>query len=166
MGSVAKSYMRKGFLIYCMRKCTNMYIPIYKEAASHMIPSEFPYILYEENLIFFLYQCRVHWFWTFFETEGRTPPRKWIKHWIKDTSMRYIFCCFKSFSARGNLCNVLFLLFWGKIFQRLNLEWYRPNLLGHKKKIAKFLMRTFTCRSTFFWCKVCYKCCLSTEMTT
>ncbi len=46
MGSVAKSYMRKGFLIYEeMRK----YLTIYDEAISYMalqppIPSEFPYI--------------------------------------------------------------------------------------------------------------------------
>ncbi len=52
MGSVAKSYMRKGFLVYEeMRK----YLTIYEEAASHTvqymklymykpIPSEFPYM--------------------------------------------------------------------------------------------------------------------------
>jgi hypothetical protein len=40
-GSVAKSYMRKGFLIYEeMRK----YLVIYGEAVSHIFPSEFPYI--------------------------------------------------------------------------------------------------------------------------
>jgi hypothetical protein len=27
----------------------------------------------------------------------------------------------------------------------------RNCLLGHRKKIAKFLMRTFTCRSTFLY---------------
>jgi hypothetical protein len=46
MGSGAKSYMRKGFLI--MRKCTNIFI-IYEEFVSHIYdfahdPSEFPNI--------------------------------------------------------------------------------------------------------------------------
>jgi hypothetical protein len=48
----------------------------------------------------------------------------------------------------------LFLLFSGKIFQQLNLEWYRRQKLlagTHRKKIAKFLMRTFTCRSAFLY---------------
>jgi hypothetical protein len=27
-------------------------------------------------------------------------------------------------------------------------------LLGHRKKIAKFLMRTFTCRSTFLYASI------------
>ncbi len=46
MGSGAKTYMRKGFLIYEeMRK----FFPIYEEA-DH---SEFPYI-YEENFLSFL----------------------------------------------------------------------------------------------------------------
>jgi hypothetical protein len=45
MGAVAKSYMRKGFLIYEeMRKD----LVIYEEAVSHMalqqLPSGFPYI--------------------------------------------------------------------------------------------------------------------------
>ena len=52
-GAVAKSYMRKGFLIYEeMRK----YFPIYEEAVSH-ICSILNFLLYEENLIFFFYQC-------------------------------------------------------------------------------------------------------------
>ncbi len=44
--------------------------------------------------------------------------------------------------------------FWGKIFHQLNLEWYRQKLLAEtysRKKIAKFIMRTFTCRSTFLY---------------
>ncbi len=51
-GAVAKSYMRKGFLIYEeMRK----YFPIYEEAVSHIwlyncsIPN---FLIHEENLIF------------------------------------------------------------------------------------------------------------------
>jgi hypothetical protein len=45
--------MKKGFLIYEeMRK----YFPMYEEAVSHI--SEFPYTVYEENLISF-YQCTV-----------------------------------------------------------------------------------------------------------
>jgi hypothetical protein len=40
--------------------------------------------------------------------------------------------------------------FWEKYY--LNLECYCRNcLLGHRKKIAKFLMRTFTYRSTFLY---------------
>ncbi len=53
-GAVAKSYMRKGFLIYEeMRK----YVTIYKEAVSHISLcncSILNFLLYEENLIFFL----------------------------------------------------------------------------------------------------------------
>jgi hypothetical protein len=41
-GTVAKSYKRKGFLIY-------EEMPVYGEAVNH--------ILKEENLIFFFYQC-------------------------------------------------------------------------------------------------------------
>jgi hypothetical protein len=58
MESVAKSYMRKGFLIYEeMRK----YLTILRRPSIiydfTTDPSDFPYILYEENLIFFFYQC-------------------------------------------------------------------------------------------------------------
>ncbi len=52
-GEVAKSYMRKGFLIYEeMRK----YFPIYEEAVSHIWLcncSTLNFPIYEENLIFF-----------------------------------------------------------------------------------------------------------------
>ncbi len=52
-GAVAKSYVRKGFLIYEeMRK----YFPIYKEAVSHIWLcncSILNFLIYEENLIFF-----------------------------------------------------------------------------------------------------------------
>ncbi len=52
-GAVAKSYMKKGFLIYEeMRK----YIPIYEEAISHIWLcncSVLHFPIYEENLIFF-----------------------------------------------------------------------------------------------------------------
>jgi hypothetical protein len=56
-GAVAKSYMRKGFLIYEeMRK----YFPIWEEAVSHMtlqlLHSEFPYIW--EKFDFLFYQCK------------------------------------------------------------------------------------------------------------
>ena len=54
MGAVAKSYMRKGFLINEeMRK----YIPIYEDAVSHMgicNCSILNFLIYEENLIFFI----------------------------------------------------------------------------------------------------------------
>ncbi len=52
-GAVAKSYMRKGFLLYKeMRK----YFPIYEEAVSHIRLCNFStlnFLIYEENLIFF-----------------------------------------------------------------------------------------------------------------
>ncbi len=55
-GADAKSYMRKGFLLYEeMRK----YFPIYEEAVSHMtlqlLHSEFPYIWGKFDFLF--YQC-------------------------------------------------------------------------------------------------------------
>ncbi len=53
MGAVAKSYMRKGFLIYEeMQK--------YEEAVSHIWlcnRSLLNFLIYEENSIFFFYQC-------------------------------------------------------------------------------------------------------------
>jgi hypothetical protein len=52
MGSVAKSYMRKGFLIYEeMRK----YLTIYEEAVSHIYlcnRSLLNFLIYEENFLF------------------------------------------------------------------------------------------------------------------
>jgi hypothetical protein len=59
-GAVAKSYIWKGFLIY---EEMQKYFPIYEEAVSHihmtlqLLHSEFPYTVYEENLIFFLSVC-------------------------------------------------------------------------------------------------------------
>ncbi len=54
MGSGAKSYMRKGFQTYEeMRK----YLTIYEDAVSH-IWSLLNFLIYEENYIFFFYQCR------------------------------------------------------------------------------------------------------------
>ncbi len=56
-GAFAKSYMRKGLLIYEeMRK----YFPIYEEAVSHIWLCNWSilnFLIYEENLIFFFYQC-------------------------------------------------------------------------------------------------------------
>jgi hypothetical protein len=49
----------------------------------------------------------------------------------------------------------LCLLFLGRSFPQLNLNDVSRNcLVGNGKKIAKFLMRTFTCRSTFLY--VCW----------
>jgi hypothetical protein len=46
----------------------------------------------------------------------------------------------------------LFLLFLGRSISQLNLNGASRNcLLGNGMKIAKFLMRTFTCRSTFLY---------------
>jgi hypothetical protein len=57
-GAVAKSYMRKGFLIYEeMRK----YFPIHEEAVSHIRlcnNSILNFLIYEENL--FSFYKRVH----------------------------------------------------------------------------------------------------------
>ncbi len=59
MGAAAKSYMRKGFLIYEeMRK----YLVIYEEAVSHIWlcnRSLLDFLTYEESLVFFFYQCVV-----------------------------------------------------------------------------------------------------------
>jgi hypothetical protein len=55
-GAVAKSYIRKGFLIY---EKMQKYFSIYKEAVSHKYLcncSTLNFPIYEENLIFF-YQC-------------------------------------------------------------------------------------------------------------
>ncbi len=59
-GAVAKSYMRKGFLIYEeMRK----YIPIYEEAVSHIWLATAPFwiFLYMRKILFLFYQRSV---WT------------------------------------------------------------------------------------------------------
>jgi hypothetical protein len=60
MGAVAKSYMRKGILIYEeMRK----YLIIYKGTVGHLWlcnRSHLNFLIYEENLIFFFYHCLVH----------------------------------------------------------------------------------------------------------
>jgi hypothetical protein len=57
IGAVAKSYPRKGFLIYKeMRK----YFPIYEEAVSHIRLcncSILNFLIYEEKYIIFFYQC-------------------------------------------------------------------------------------------------------------
>jgi hypothetical protein len=62
-GEVAKSYMRKGFLIlYIYEKCANISpymrrpLVIYDFATAP--ETEFPYIQYKETLVFFFYQCR------------------------------------------------------------------------------------------------------------
>jgi hypothetical protein len=54
MGSGAKSYMRKGFLIYeeYISPCMRMPLVIYDFASD---PSEFPYIQYEEKKIIFFF---------------------------------------------------------------------------------------------------------------
>jgi hypothetical protein len=45
----------------------------------------------------------------------------------------------------------------GGMGPQLNLNDIGRNcLLGYRKKIAKFLMRTFTCRSTFLYGKIAY----------
>ncbi len=60
MGSVAKSCMRKGLLIFDE---TRKYLTIYEEAVSHIWlynRSLLNFLIYEENLIFFL-SVRFNW---------------------------------------------------------------------------------------------------------
>jgi hypothetical protein len=56
---------------------------------------------------------------------------------------------FKSFSSTVNILISIFMI------QILNSQNFsdigRNYLLGNRKKIAKFLMRTFTCRSTLLY---------------
>jgi hypothetical protein len=57
--AVAKSHMRKGFLIY--EEMRN-YLIIYEEAVSlQLLHSEFPYTVYEESLIFFFIGVEYHY---------------------------------------------------------------------------------------------------------
>jgi hypothetical protein len=57
MVAVAKSYMRKGLLIYEeMRK----YLVIYEETVSHILLCNrflLDFLIYEENFCFLFYQC-------------------------------------------------------------------------------------------------------------
>ncbi len=55
-GAVAKSYVGKGFLITSVRNCANIKPCMRRPLVIltlQLLPSEFPHILYEENLIFF-----------------------------------------------------------------------------------------------------------------
>ncbi len=61
MGAVAKSYMRKAFLIY---EEMSKYLVIYEEAVSHLWNrSLLDFLIYEENFVFFFisvqYSCRI-----------------------------------------------------------------------------------------------------------
>ncbi len=75
MRAVAKSIMRKGFLIFEeMRK----YLTIYEEAVSHIWlcnRSLLNFLIYEENSIFFFYQCGLLWI-----SAGNRSKRK-MKQW-------------------------------------------------------------------------------------
>ncbi len=57
---------------------------------------------------------------------------------------------FKSFSRTVNMFISIFMI---QILQQLNFKWYRQKLylLANRKKITKFLMRIFSCRSTFLY---------------
>jgi hypothetical protein len=46
---------------------------------------------------------------------------------------------------------VVHMLSYYEVQTRILNDIGRNSLLGNKKKIAKFLMRTFTCRSTFLY---------------
>ncbi len=68
MGSVAKSYVRKGFLIY---EEMSKYLTIYEEAVSHIWLCNcfiLNFLVYEENLIFFFISpqmCwKIEWWWS------------------------------------------------------------------------------------------------------
>ncbi len=59
MGSGAKSYMRKGFLLYYMRKCANFSLYMRRPLVIYDFApdsSEFPYI--SGNFSFLFYQCK------------------------------------------------------------------------------------------------------------
>jgi hypothetical protein len=59
MGAVAKSYIRKGFLIY--EEMRKYLVIIYEEAVSHIWlctrRSLLDFLIYEENFVFIFYQC-------------------------------------------------------------------------------------------------------------
>ncbi len=61
MGAVAKSYMRKGFLIYEeMRK----YLVIYEKAVSHILLCNrllLDFLVYEYNFVFFFISVEVQY---------------------------------------------------------------------------------------------------------
>ncbi len=78
-GAVAKSYMRKGFLIY---EEMGIYFHIYEEAVSHIWLcncSTLNFLIYEENLIFFFISVTLgpfQIFWKFaeiFAAQGAPP---------------------------------------------------------------------------------------------
>jgi hypothetical protein len=58
-------------------------------------------------------------------------------------------CVVTNLSAPSCFCLCSFC-FWGEVSYSIG----RNSLLGNRKQIAKFLMRTFTCRSTFLYCMV------------
>ncbi len=60
-------------------------------------------------------------------------------------------CVVTSLSAPSCFCLCSFC-FWGEVSNSWILNYIGRNcLLGNGKKIVKFLMRTFTCRSTFLY---------------
>ncbi len=68
--------------------------------------------------------------------EGKRHQKKDIKF----LSFQIVCFCLCSFCFRGEVSNSWILNDIG-----------RNSLLGNRKKIAKFLMRTFTCRSTYLY---------------
>jgi hypothetical protein len=80
MGSVAKSYLRKSFLIY---EEIHKYLTIYEEAVSHIWlrnRSVLNFLIYEENLIFFLISATQLKPW--FSHHNRALPIA-IQQWIE-----------------------------------------------------------------------------------
>ncbi len=81
--------MRKGFLIY---EDMGKYFPIYEEAVCNC--STLNFLIYEENLIFFLSVCRLivpSGFWhTLF---GAEKAEKYIQHGSRIAKKAMLFCC-------------------------------------------------------------------------
>ncbi len=67
----------------------------------------------------------------------------------QDITFKYLILCGNQLISMPKLLMSLCLLFWGKYSNKNYIGW--NCLLGHKKKIAKFLLRTSTCRSTFLY---------------
>ncbi len=72
--------------------------------------------------------------------------------WSFDTSnFKLPYLCGNNLSAPSCFC-VCSFCFWGEVSSSWILnDIGRNSLLGNRKKITKFLMRTFTCRSTFLY---------------
>ncbi len=82
------------------------------------------------------------------------------KHQKKETNLTVLsfqICVVTNVLPHNCLCLCSFC-FWGDVSNSWILNYIgRNSLLGNRKKIVKFLMRTFTCSSTFLY--ECTSCC-------